>query len=234
MNNNEIASQIRKTWEYSKAVGIGEVFSNPSSLEPSDLFKTMSVDEGISYEELYLCGLRDGQYNIALKDFSFLQYSLGQEENEVRFAYYPNPFLGAAPDAVAEVTEMQEYVAEGIIDIDEFLHRIADIRKPRHPPLVRYEYSRKQYLEESHPCSHFHLGYHGDNRWPVRRYLSAHAFTLFIMRIFYREFWANAAKIKHGQDELEMDAILEIAKQDCRMLYAEEFSDREERRFFLS
>ncbi|MCW2411797.1 MULTISPECIES: DUF2290 domain-containing protein [unclassified Sphingobium] len=234
MNKGELAAQIRKTWEYSKAVGIGEIFSNPSALHPSERFRSMSVDENISYEELYLCGLRDGQYNICLKDFSFFQYGLGKEEGDVRYAYYPNPFLGAAPDAVAEVTEMQEYVSEGIIDVDEFLHRIAEVRRPRHPPLVRYEYSKKQYVEDSHPCSHLHLGYHGENRWPVRRYLSAHAFTLLIMRIFYGGFWATANKVRHGPDDLDIESILEISKNDCRLLYAEEFSEREEKRFFFS
>lgn len=234
MDKGELAAQIRKTWEYSKAVGVGEIFSNPSALEPSDEFRSMSVDESVSYEELYLRGLRGGEYNISFKDFSFLQYGLGREENDVRYAYYPNPFLGAAPDAVAEVTEMQEYVSEGIIDVDEFLQRVAELRKPRHPPLVRYEYSKSQYVEESHPCSHLHLGFHGENRWPVRRHLSAHAFTLLIMRIFYGEFWGAACRVRHGQDDLDMDSIFEMAKQDCRMLYAEEFSEREEKRFFLS
>lgn len=233
MNNSILSAQIRKTWEYSKAVGIGEVFSNPSALVASEAFKSMSVAEDVSYEELYLCGLREVQYNIALKDFSYLQYGLGGEAGDVRFAYYPNPFLGAAPDAIAEVTEMQEYVAEGIIDVDEFLNRIAEVRRPKHPPLVRYEYSKCQYVEESHPCSHFHLGYHGENRWPVRRYLSAHAFTLLIMRLFYGDLWKNAKAIIHGQTELRMDEVLSIARQECRMLYEEEFSALEEQRFYL-
>lgn len=152
----------------------------------------------------------------------------------VRFAYYPNPFFGASSDAVAELTEMQECVAEGIMDVDEFLHRVSEIRRPQHPPLVRYEYSLEQYVEATHPCSHLHLGFHGDNRWPVRRYLSAHAFSLLIFRLFYLEYWLAAAPVRGGDAHYSMDEILEAARTDCRILHDNEFSPAEGRRFHLA
>lgn len=202
------------------------------ALDASKSFKALAISPTATYEELYLGGLRQADYNILLKDLSFFQFGLGKVDG-VRFAYYPNPFLGASSDAVAELTEMQEYVNEGIIDVDEFLHKVAEIRRPQHPPLVRYEYSRMQYVEASHPCSHLHLGFHGDNRWPVRRYLTAHAFTLLIFRLFYLEFWNNAEKIKVGDFEKDMDAILDREKQECRILSNDEFTPKEERRFYL-
>jgi hypothetical protein len=128
---------------------------------------------------------------------------------------------------------MQEYVAEGIIDIDELLHQISEIRRPQHPPLVRYEYSRRQYVEATHPCSHMHLGFHGENRWPVKRYLTAHAFGLLIFRLFYLDFWTQAEVIRSGDKDLTMDQALETARAECRMLYEDEFSAAESRRFHL-
>jgi len=233
MNKDDLVPQIRKVWRYAQALSIDYVFSGPAALAASDAFKALAVNPDCSYEELYLFGLRNSQYNILLTDFSFFQFGLGDPDG-VRFAYYPNPFLGAAPDAVAELNEMQEYVSEGVLDVEDFLHRVSELRRPQHPPLVRYEYSKEQYVEATHPCSHLHLGFHGENRWPVRRYLSAHAFALLIFRLFYLRFWVDAKTIRSGEQDLSMDAVLEAARTDCRILYGDEFSEAEGRRFHLA
>jgi hypothetical protein len=232
MNKADLARQIRMSWMYAKALKVDELFSGPTALEASETFKALAVEPRVSYEELYLVGLREGQYNILLRDFSFFQFGIDQSDG-TRFAYYPNPFLGAAPDAVAELNEMREYVVEGVIDADEFLHRVSEIRRPQHPPLVRYEYSKIQYHEATHPCAHLHLGFHGENRWPVRKYLTGHAFTLLIFRLFYLDFWMCADLVKSGGQELTMDAVLSGARAECRMLYADEFSEVEAQRFHL-
>lgn len=129
MNSADLVPHIQKSWMYAKAVKVDELFPGPAALDASDSFKALAVSQSASYEELYLAGLREVQYNILLKDFSFFQFGTGSVDG-VRFAYFPNPFLGAASDAVAELNEMQEYVADGIIDIDEFLHRVSEIRRP--------------------------------------------------------------------------------------------------------
>lgn len=109
MNRAELVPHIRKSWMYATALKVNELFLGPVALDASDSFKALATEPRASYEELYLVGLREVQYNILLKDFSFFQFGTGGADG-VRFAYYPNPFLGAAPDAVAELTEMQEYV----------------------------------------------------------------------------------------------------------------------------
>jgi hypothetical protein len=233
MDRADLMPQIRKSWIYAKALKVDELFVGPTALEASNHFKKLAMDTDVSYEELYLAGLREVQYNILLKDLSFFQFGTGKDDG-VRFAYYPNPFLGATPDAVAELTEMQDYVAEGVIDVDEFLHRTSEIRRPQHPPLVRYEFSKIGYREATHPCSHMHLGFHGENRWPVRRYLTAHAFALLIFRLFYLDFWMQADTVKSGDKDLAMDAVLDGARVECRTLYDDEFSDAESRRFHLA
>jgi hypothetical protein len=232
MNKADLVPHIQKSWLYAKALKVDELFSGPTALDASDAFKALAISPDATYEELYLAGMRDSQYNILLRDLSFFQFGTGSDEG-LRFAYYPNPFLGAATDALAELTEMQEYVVEGIIDMDEFLHRVSEIRRPRHPPLVRYEYSKLQYVEATHPCSHMHLGFHAENRWPVRRHLTAHAFALLIFRLFYLDFWMRADAIKSGGSELTLDAVLKGARAECRMLYEDEFSNEESGRFHV-
>lgn len=232
MNRADLVPYIHKSWMYAKALRIDELFSGPTALEASEAFKALAVSPDVTYEELYLAGMHEGQYNILLRDFSFFQFGVGGVDG-VRFAYYPNPFLGAAPDALGELKEMHEYVTEGIIDMDEFLHRVAEIRRPQHPPLVRYEYSKRQYVETTHPCSHLHVGFHGDNRWPVRRYLTAGAFTLLIFRLFYLDLWMRADTIKSGDKQLALDAVFETARAESRMLYEDEFSKAEGQRFYL-
>jgi hypothetical protein len=232
MNKADLIPDIRKSWIYAKAIQVDELFSGPTALDASDAFKALAISPDVSYEQLYLSGLRDSQYNILLRDLSFFQFGTGSVDG-VRFAYYPNPFLGAATDALAELKEMQEYVAEGVIDMDEFLHRVSEIKRPQHPPLVRYEYSKCQYVEATHPCSHMHVGFHQENRWPVRRYLTAHAFALLIFRLFYLDFWMRADPIKSGGSELTLDAVLKGARAECRMLYEDEFSNEESARFHV-
>src|SRR5258706_15590803 len=99
MTKDDLVPQIRKSWVYAKALKVDELFSGPTALDASDTFKALAVNSDFSYEELYLAGLRESQYNILLRDFSFFQFGLGSTDG-VRFAYYPNPFLGAAPNAV--------------------------------------------------------------------------------------------------------------------------------------
>ena len=111
MNKADLEPHIRKSWLYAKAMQVDKLFSGPTALEASETFKSLAISPDTSYEELYLAGLRDRQYNILLKDL-FFQFGIGKGEG-VRFAYYPNPFLGAAIDALAELKDMQEYVAEG-------------------------------------------------------------------------------------------------------------------------
>lgn len=232
MNKEDLIPQIRKCWSYAKALKIDEVFSGPVALEASENFKSVSTDPEASYEEVYLVGMKESQYNIMLRDFSFFQFGVGGQDG-VRFAYYPNPFLGQASDTLSELGELREYVSEGIIEIEEFLHRVSEIKHNRQPPMMRYEYSLSQYLENTHPCSHIHLGFHTENRLPVKRYLTANGFCLLIFRLFYLDNWISADFIKVGEQNVEMNSILESARADCRVLHAHEFSDMEERRFHL-
>lgn len=231
MNEGDFRSGIRKTWEYAKCIGIEGEFSGPSTLNASEEFKAISLDPNMDYERIYLGGMRGGDYNIMLADYSFFQFSYG-DQFDIRYAYYPNPFLGASRDAIASIAEMHEYVEEGIIDIDEFLHKISETKQGRCAPLVRYEYARAQYVPLRHPSSHLHLGHHTESRWAVRRVLSPDAFGLLVMKLFYGDYWENADLVKSKDPPTTVDTELALAKTACQLLPREEFSEAEESQFF--
>lgn len=232
MSKNQLTFEIRKVWAIAKLMKIEQSFTGPVALQASEEFKRLATSPDVSYEELYLEGLQSSQYNIILKDYSFLQFGSGNAD-EVRYAFYPNPFIGASQAAITELAEMQEYVEEGIIGVDDFLHKASELRFPQHPPLIRYEYSVEQYAELRHPCSHLHLGFHSENRLPLKRYMSAWAFSLLIFKLFYLENWVNSKNFKTDDKDLTLDDVYANARQECRILSDAEFSKNEERHFHL-
>jgi hypothetical protein len=181
------------------------------------------VSKTATYEEVYLFGLSEGQYNILLVDYAYLQFS-GDDENSLRYGYYPNPFLSASQTAVLELSELKTFIDEGAIDMEEFLHRVSELRYTQHPPPIRYENAEAQYKDLIHPCSHFHFGHHAENRWPVRRVLTPDAFALLIFKYFYSEHWDESREI-FGRNTSLGEALI-AAKKDCRILPDSLFSER--------
>lgn len=233
MTLEEIKAGIRKSWDYLKLCDVGQSFSNPAPLTASEAFKAVATSGTATYEEIYLTGLREGDYNVSLFDYSFVQFG-GTTDNTLRYAYYPNPFLGSSVEAVSGLADLREYVEEGVISMDEYLHAIADLRSTQHPPVFRYENSFDQYVDLRHPCSHFHLGHHADNRWPLSRVLTPQAFTLLIIKHFYSAHWASCPKMVVGANEVSADELLITERQNCRILADEFFSDAAKRQFHFA
>ena len=230
MNSAEFSGSIRNVWRYLEHVRVGQIFSGPTSLSASSSFRDKSLDPDTNYEQLYLCGLKNSDYNILLVDYAYFQFSFSGQSS-FRFAYYPNPFLGASEIAISELNEKVAYVEEGLIDVDEYLHSISELRYSQHPPMVRYENDPCNYVELDHPCSHFHIGHHSDNRWPVSRVLSPAAFSLIILKMFYREFWVGSAPITVGGNLETMDQVLQRRRQECQQLPEQLFSAAEQLHF---
>jgi hypothetical protein len=232
MNNKKMIKEIKRSWSFCKAAKLDPIFSNPIPMTADKVFKDICRDPNATYEQVFLMGLKERQYNIILFDYSFLQFS-GKDEDSIRYAYYPNPFLGASNEALAELADLQEYVTEGVISFEEFLQSISEIRNSQHPPLLRYENSYSQYKENTHPCSHFHFGHHADNRWSLKRILTPGAFCLIIIKHFYRDFWDNSNNIKNGSKEFSLDVALVESKKNSRILSNEFFSKLATDQFFF-
>lgn len=227
MNKGDVISGIARAWKFAEALKLGEAFSNPAPMRPDEEFRSVALDPERHYEELYLCGLRRGQYNFILNDYSYFQFGIEQDDH-VRFAYYPNPFYGATPTAVSELVELRQYVTEGVLEYEEYLHKMSELRQGQHPPLIRYENAPNQYLELRHPCSHLHLGHHSDNRWPVQRLLTPVAFALLIFKGFYPRAWVECGKGTLEGENNKLDDALIAERQNCRVLSDEFFSPREQ------
>lgn len=232
MSRKKFSNSLLRSNDFFKVAHVDQYISNPSSFNPSEDFKKICLNGDASYEEIYLMGLKLGEYNILLVDYAYLQFSLSDNAS-LRFAYYPNPFMGAAIDKVQEVSEMREALLEGLIDMEEFLHSISEIRNTIHPPLFRYEHSPEQYVELCHPCSHFHLGHHAENRWPVQRILTPEAFSLMILKHFYKSLWEGAGKLTLGREECSLDEVYSREKAKCKRLPLALFSLKESNQFFF-
>lgn len=230
MNKNDVRSGVFKSWDLLKAFSVAGEISNPNPLVPSEAFMNAALSDDHTYEDLYLTGLRYKDFNLSLIDFSYLQFGIS-EERHVRYAYYPNPFLGTSQQSLLELNELREYLDEGLIDAEEYLQKIAELRRTQHPPLLRYENAPNQYVERTHPCSHFHLGHDDGNRWPIKRLLTPLAFSMLIVRHFYPDSWVSQDSVKLKGRSDEPDKFYEEERMACSVLGDDLFSNREGRLF---
>lgn len=231
--SDQVRSDISRIWDYVSALSLGQSFATPVSLSASEVFREYSRDAERSYEEVYLIGLRNVDYNIILSDYSFFQFTHERDE-DLRFAYYPNPLLGSSDEALKELVELQEYVDEGIIETEEYLARVSEIRVMRHPPMIRYEYSLSQYDVELHPASHFHIGMYPDWRWGSCIQLSARYFALTVLRHLYPQSWSQSDGIRSGPHLVSFEHELAKVRQDCRALGVEQFAGAERLRLHFA
>lgn len=233
LSEAQLRSDIARVWDYVSVLKLGQSFSNPVSLGVSEAFKDCSRDPQKSYEEVYLTGLRNVDYNIILQDYSYFQFGREKDE-EFRFAYYPNPILGSSDEKVSEILALQEFVEEGVIDSEEYLNYVSEIRVSRHPPMVRYEFSVLQYDAICHPCSHFHIGMYSDWRWGSAVSLTARFFCLTILRHLYPDAWFQSAGITSGLKVITFDEELAAIRTDCRILGDDKFIEDERHRLHFA
>lgn len=113
--------------------------------------------------------------------------------------------------------------AAEMLDREEINALIASLTTSSTIPLIRYENAPSQYRVFEHPCSHFHIGLHSENRWAVSRVLTPLAFTLWIVKQYYRDSWLSQADVMHELgNPLEKRLIEE--RMECRVLGDDLFS----------
>ncbi|WP_281994779.1 DUF2290 domain-containing protein [Ruegeria faecimaris] len=232
MSEKEFVQSIGRLWHRLEFLGVGEEFSHPVSLTPSNEFIRLALDASTTYEDLYLCGLKNRDFNILLSGFSYFQFS--RSVDGMRFAYYPNPLLGAATEAISELSEKKEYVDEGIISLEEYLHEISELRFPVQSPPIRYEYDPNAYRELRHPCSHFHVGFHSDNRWAASRIFSPEAFGLWMTKLYSGGAWHTDARLALGDKSYSPEELLAKARQGTTSLGDDYFAATENLTFHIS
>lgn len=222
------SNSIKNAWRLVDHLRVGGSFVNPSSLSPSSEFKNKSRDDSVSYPEAFRSALRNIDYNFQLFEYSIFQFSQFSDES-LRFAFYPNPFIsGGIAD---EISDLEEYLEEGVIDYEEYSSLISDNSRLSYPPIIRYEFSPRQYQELVHPCAHLHIGHHNESRWPVRRKLNPEAFSAMVLKLFFSEQWHGSPSLARGRELVTTDELYSIYYKNCQMLQDEYFSDREKVQF---
>lgn len=228
MTRNDVQHGIHQSWQFLEKIDLSETLSKVDPLQVDEEIRRLSSSPA-KYDEIYMKCLEKSFFNISLNDFSFFQFGWSSE-NEVRYAYYPNPFL-AAEDRYAQMRSYREMVQADMMPYEDYLSLLRGKESPElRVPLIRYENSPEQRKGLSHPCSHLHIGHHGDNRWPLSRILTPLAFTMWVTKQYHGERWRSLADESHAfGNPLEADLI--AARTDCRVIGSDLFDSAERRSF---
>lgn len=226
MDRASFETSIRRAWAFLDSLSIAEHFASPVSLKISDSFSAVAFDDGITYAQKYMAGLSESCYNIMLFDHSYFQFSASLNVGKFRYAYFPNPFRSFRSED--EFLEIKQMLHDDVIDQEEYHSYIGDLNPRCDVPLIRYENAPSQWRGLKHPCSHFHIGSHSDNRWALSRSLTPLAFCMLVGKQYYGNHWSS------GDDELlpsgnKFDQLLIDEKMNCRVISDDLFSDFEKR-----
>ncbi len=229
MLKRDVVRSVRKSWAFLKERGLGELVRDYEPLAVNDEFRKMALGGARNYVELYLSALTTLSYNIMLQDFSILQYSWVAEE-DVRYGFLPNPMLRYA--GVGVTLDIWENVSTGITTVEEAMQELSEVDHESGVPPIRYENSATQHKPFRHPCSHFHVGFDSENRWPLQRLLTPFAFTLLITKLYFPGCWladCGATEISSFEE-----ILITERRENCRILPPGLFSTREGESFHVA
>lgn len=189
MTDIDLSFYIRKVASLAQDMKIDLHHGTRDSLNVSKELKKLCKTSPY-YREIYDYIINYNQYNISLIDKGCFQFSESRNkrgEQELRYAYYPNPYQFI--DFKKEVKSIQELFDTGGLSDLEYQQLINEAEFILDIPLIRYDYSPSQYDDKFHPASHFHIGFHSDNRWPVSRVLNPLVFFIKIISMYYNQYW---------------------------------------------
>lgn len=229
MDRHDLAASIRSAWTFLEASGLAESFAVADPLPVDPGFRDLILSPDSGHQEIYSYALRNSFYNFLLFDHAFFQFSW-KAENDFRFAYYPNPHV-SKPDALYKFRKYRQMVLDEKIDEEEFANLVQKMRFDGGVPVFRYEYSENQYDELRHPCSHLHIGIHGENRWAVSRVLTPLAFVKLMVKHYYPAEWAQGVSEVGRVDVHHFEEALIDEKNRCQEVGDEHFSSAERRSF---
>jgi hypothetical protein len=168
-----------------------------------------------------------------MSDYSFFQFSWSGTDR-VRYAYYPNPFIAGRKDELDNFRRRRELVEAGMITHEEYLSLLRDAPVESRVPVIRYENAPDQHNGLRHPCSHFHIGHHSDNRWALNRILTPLAFTLLVLKHYYGAEWSRRGSDERDSHGNVFESRLIEEKKNCRPILGSFFSEAEAKSFFFS
>lgn len=199
----------------------------------SDELKKLSRKN--DYRELYQYAIAYNQYDILLKDFSFLQFSFDNDSNVIRMAYFPSPDIVITYEEYLEQNISSDNTA-GTDDVELFrqnqwrreeYENYLESQEAWNPvTALRYDYSESEYNGLIHSVSHFHFGQNESIRVPMDKILTPYAFAVCVVSYYYYDVWKNGLS---SDEDFERKII--TVKQKCGKVSAAYFSE-EERRYF--
>lgn len=195
MTDIDINKSIRKVSELARQLEIDEHHCTLSSIHVSNELKKLCKSTPY-YREIYDYISTYKQYNLMLKDascFQFSEFTNQNQEQELRYAYYPNPYQFL--EYRKHVLAVQELLQQGQLDETEYEQLLNECEFTHDIPVIRYDYSPSQYNKFFHPASHFHIGFHSENRWPVLKVLTPVVFFLKIISMYYPKEWIDKFSI---------------------------------------
>lgn len=233
MKRHDIENSIYRSWTFLERLKLEETFANCSVLDVNEEFRNLALSSDTAYVKLYLYGLNISYYNFLLIDFSYFQFSW-KTEDDVRFVFYPNPFVKDS-NSVEKFKKYDRLLKSGDIDIEEYYMLLDETKPEMKIPLIRYENSPSQHDKLRHPCSHFHIGLHADNRWAVRRILTPFAFTMFIVKQYFQSEWRKEDIFQDNNfKNNDLEDMLIKERKNCKELSDEFFTDIETQSFYFN
>ncbi|WP_165493680.1 DUF2290 domain-containing protein [Phytopseudomonas daroniae] len=219
---------VRRTVDFAYEAGIALQCGPISSLKASSDFKR-AARQSSSYSQVYDVGAKNQDFNLMLKDHSFFQFTETTEREDIRLAYYPNPYSFIEYQNDRQTAESM--LANGDITLQEFEQLISEGNMTFDIPIIRYDLSTNQYCAKYHPAAHFHIGFKAENRWPVNRVLSPFAFFLKIIFLYHSLTWKEKGEYEKEskiENYFEEEYIRELAS--CSQLDDDFFQETEARR----
>lgn len=196
-----------------------------NSLRASKDFKSAALGFD-TYRKIYDVGVANQDFNFMLEDNSFFQFTEKVKNEEVRLAFYPNPYSFSEFSIqkkewmkLFEVGELSQIELEQVLLEEEFSNDI---------PVIRYDLSLNQYCANYHPAAHFHIGFNSNSRWPVRRILTPYAFFLKILFHYYHELWLRWGDRGAERNILDVEYCKEVNR--CAFLNDDYFKRHEHSR----
>lgn len=233
MNRQTVQSGIIKTWETADKLGLARAFSNPNLLPLDADFRDIILSNTSTYIDVYLKAMNLSHYNILLDDYSFFQFGM-EREMYVRYAYYPNPFISGQAADTAAFHKIHELMESELISHEDYLSLLEGKKSLNGKPMFRYENAPEQRTKFFHPCSHFHIGFHSENRWPLKRTLTPLAFSMLIFKQYYGESWRRVGDDEDPDISNTFERILIKEKTRCSVVSDILFEKIEEQAFFFS
>ncbi len=227
----EFLASIRKGYDLFEELGLVRTFSCAHSLAVNSEFNKVALDTSITYPHVFMSALRLGYYNFQLKDFLFYQFSASAED-EVRLCFYPSPF---GPKELGAITTLTKTFDSGEIDFESYCYFLESLDFNVRRPLIRYEYSQKQYVRGVHPAAHIHIGTYGEDRWVCQKRMSPFAFCLMTAKLYFSDHWeALTEEQQDGTRVNNFDDRYFLAKKECAGVDVDYFSPHEKSQFHFT